>query len=153
MAIKVPFTSTIDRILIIPRLISSFIIFGIIIGIIITIIDFFQLEKINISEFLSVLLFIVLLITSGIVTSFIYTKTAGKFFFILSAFLYIRFKLKTKMSWNDSSSVAFLFVPNESGKWYPLKEVLKIEVNKRSAFILEFAKKVSESQYQKTIIK
>jgi hypothetical protein len=153
MAIKVPFTSTIDRILIIPRLLSSFLIFGLVTWGIISIIEFFQLEKLKISEFLSIVIFILLLLISGIITSFIYTKTAGKFFFILSAFIYIRYKLKTKMTWKDSSSVAFLFVPNDTGKWYQLNEVLRIEENNRVSFIIEFANKVLESQSQKTRVK
>ena len=151
MAVRVPYTSTIDRILIVPRLIASALIFGLVAWGIIAAFEFFHIpEKWNISGFLNIVLFLLLVLISGIISAFIYSKTVGKFLFSLSAFLYIRLKLKTKMSWRDSNSVAFLFIPNETGKWYPMLDALKIEQENRESYIKEFAKKVLETELQQS---
>lgn len=143
MAVRVHYTSTIDKILILPRLVVSGSIFGLILWGVISLIEYFDIpNRLKINEFLSVVFFLLMLLFCSIITASIYSKTAGRFFFILSAYLYLRFNLHTPMSWKDSGFVAFLFTPNETGKWYPMTDVLKLEKDLRQQYILKFAENV-----------
>jgi len=57
----------------------------------------------------------------------------------LSAWLYITFVLKVRVSYFEARSVAKLFVPNDTGKWWPMKEVSEVPEQFRRAYFLEAA--------------
>lgn len=81
-------------------------------------------------------------LTSAIIGSvlglYVYYKTAGPFLNNLSSFLYIRRDLKAKVTFNEAKLLSFLFVPNDSGKWYPLDHIptLPEDQRKQQLFIL-----------------
>ena len=57
----------------------------------------------------------------------------------LSAWLYITRVLKVRVTYSEARSVAKLFVPNETGKWWPMKEVSNVPKDLRRAYFLEAA--------------
>jgi len=143
MAIRVPYTTTIDRMLILPRFIIKAILLISILGGLSVLLEHFDIFKIlNLNTTISIILFILLLIGGIALSNYIFTKTAGELFYTLSFYLYVKYKLKTKLSWKDANFVAFLFTPNDSGKWYTMTEVLKMAEEKRAAYIKNFAEKI-----------
>ncbi len=91
---------------------------------------------------LNVISFITILIICTITTSLIYKSTIGKVLNILSAFLYVRIKLKTRISWKNANYVSFLFVPNSNNTWYPMLIVLTIPKDDREEYIIDFANSI-----------
>jgi hypothetical protein len=83
-----------------------------------------------------------LFLVSSILSIFIYEKLFAKLFFTLSAYLYIRFSLKTKITWKQTKMVDWLFVVNDRGVWYPMKEVKQLEEKERVNYILIFANRL-----------
>jgi hypothetical protein len=150
MAIRVHFTHSFDRILTIPRILISFILFFSVVGGFAFLLDTSDiLGKLKTGVTINFIVFMALLFVSYGLTRYIYSKTAGRFFDTLSSYLYIKYKLKTKMSWKEADFVSFLFSPNGTGQWYPMKEVLKVSEEKRVSHIKYFAEKIL-SEYQVT---
>lgn len=75
-------------------------------------------------------------ILTGIIFFYFYFKIAP----VISTYLYVRFSLSTKISYKDADSLVGLFLPNESGKWTPMKDVKKLPIEKRRDYLLELAK-------------
>lgn len=131
MAILIHYTNSIDRLINIPRILISFILLFSIAGGFAFLMDASDiLGKLKTSGTINIIIFMVLLFVSYGLTRYIYSKTAGIFFDTLSSYLYIKYKLKTKMSWKEAGFVSFLFSPNGSGNWYPMTEVLKLSEEK-----------------------
>lgn len=70
--------------------------------------------------------------------AFLHHFTTAKLLSIFSAWLYIRFTLKTPISFFEAAQVRALFVLNTSGKWYPCTEVLSLPQGQRVAYIMNF---------------
>lgn len=62
--------------------------------------------------------------------------TTGRWIHILSTWLYIRMTLQTPVSLKDASRVMWHFVPNATGKWHPMTELLLLPREQRRARLL-----------------
>lgn len=71
----------------------------------------------------------------------------------ISAYLYLRLILFTPVSLKEAKELAFLFVPNDTGTWYPLKEIRKLPRHQRKQFLHQFAFRVSLRAYMDTLDK
>jgi len=58
---------------------------------------------------------------------------------ILPSYLYIRFSLRTAVTWQEAEQLDFLFCGDAEGKWHPLKEVRRLSKADRRAALFEFA--------------
>lgn len=58
---------------------------------------------------------------------------------IASAYFYVRNDLDIKISYSEAKEVAFLFVPNRSGRWYPLEDLLNVPAADRKRALYDFA--------------
>ena len=63
----------------------------------------------------------------------------------LSAYLYVKFTLRTSISFSEAKGLAFLFEPNETGSWWPMKDVRKLPADERKARLLSLASQASTS--------
>ena len=142
MAIKFPYTHHIDWLLIVPRIVVwAALLISIILGAI-YLIDNIDFSKVGLGTNMNTVLDILAIIFGYLLSRYLYALTFGRIFSTLSTYLYLRIELKTKMSWKDADFVSFLFTPNETGKWYPMDNVLKLPEKDRPKAVLEFAKKV-----------
>ncbi len=71
--------------------------------------------------------------------------TAGRWIHTLSTWLYIRITLKTPVSFTDAEELMWLFVPNDTGKWYPLREVATVSRDQRHAALLARAEEIERA--------
>lgn len=61
----------------------------------------------------------------------------------LSAYLYAKTELGVDgLTWNEIKYITFLFVPNTSGKWYPMTHIKELPKSLRKRALLESAKKI-----------
>lgn len=143
MAIKVTYSSSIDRYISVLRVLTSLIYF---ILVLLGISTFLEASKISVylkfNGTVNLILFFILLIGSIMISNYLYQITAGKIYRILSSYLYVRIELKAKITWKDAEFVSFLFTPNETGKWYNMHNVLKLPKDQRVSYIVGFAEKV-----------
>ncbi|MBV5313565.1 MAG: hypothetical protein JZU47_09730 [Prolixibacteraceae bacterium] len=150
MGVRIPHTSSIDRFLNIPRLIVSFCYVATFVGGIVYIFDESNIiENLKLNKTVEGIIFIALMIGSYFLAVKFYSKTAGRFFNTLSAFLYVRDELKTKISWKEAGFVSFLFTHNGTGKWFPMYNVLKLPEKERVNFIIDYAKNYITVQNEK----
>lgn len=65
-------------------------------------------------------------------------------FDVISAYVYIRLKLSVRVSFSEARELCFLFVPNKTGNWYPMKEVQKLPDNMKREYLFYIASEVSD---------
>ena len=146
MAVKIHHTSSIDGIINVLRILVNFIYIVTIIGGLMVFVDYINLSEIlKLSENANMIGIIALFIGGMFLSTFLFRISAGKFFAVLSSFLYVRVELKTKIRWKDASFVSFLFTANSTGKWYPMHNVLELPKEQRVNYIIGFAIKVLEN--------
>lgn len=142
MSVKVSYTHIYDKIVTFffkfPTSIGLFLLFGFLI---IEIERLIRIDKSN--ESLNIAIGIGIFILAYFISSFVYSKIFANFYHYLSAYLYVRLSLRTKLSWKEVTEIAWMFVPNESGVWYPLKEVKKLDKIERKQFLIDFSDQVS----------
>lgn len=151
MAVRIPFTTGFDYCIIILRVITSFAWIFLVFGSLVEAVVFFNPPFPN-SKVLLAIICIAAFVGSLLLAQYLHSKTTGKFLFTLSAFLYIRITLKTKISWANCSKVGWLFTPNDTGKWYPLTEVKQMPPEMREIYILNFATKEAIATTQQTLV-
>lgn len=69
----------------------------------------------------------------------------GHLFNYLSSYLYIRLSLRTPITFSEAKYFAFLFVPNDTGSWWPMREIKNLPKESRRQYIFEFAERVHGS--------
>jgi hypothetical protein len=67
---------------------------------------------------------------------------ATRFFHPLSSFLYVRLSLRTPITWRDALYLAFLLSPNDTKRWYPMREVRQLPVGERREALLKEAARI-----------
>lgn len=68
----------------------------------------------------------------------------GSFLHTLATFCYLNITLRTRVSFVEARSVAFLFSGDSKGKWYPLDELTDLPKEKRRDYLFTFADRVSQ---------
>ena len=144
MAVPVPYTTGYDKVLSVLRILTGLCWMILCVGVVIFIAEEIGIKSITVgpkwlSTILSLLFFIVLPFALAI---YLHKITTAKLLFNLSAYLYVRHTLKTKISWKNVSKVSWLFTPNESGKWYPMKEVLQLPEGERENYLFRRANEI-----------
>ena len=150
MAIRVSYTHAYDRSLTILRFITGFMWFVIVAWALSATGKLLGILGIEISsledflpDWLNVILTIILLISFFTLAIYLHSITTNRWIGTLSAWLYIRYTLKTHVSFADATKVSWLFVPNETGKWYPMKELLQIPQERRRTDLLAKATEIA----------
>src|SRR5262249_40871885 len=69
----------------------------------------------------------------------------SQFFRTLSAYMYIRLDLDTKVSYREAEGLAFLFIPNETGVWWPMREVKSLPEKERKQYIYAYLTRIVRS--------
>ena len=69
----------------------------------------------------------------------------SQFFHTLSAYMYIRLDLDTKVSYREAKDLAFLFVPNETGVWWPMREVKSLPEKERKQYLYAYLTRIVRS--------
>lgn len=141
MAVKISYTHIYDKIVAflfkIPTSILLFFLCG---YLIIEIEELLRPDRSN--ETLNILIGISIFIMTFFFSSLIYTKIFSNFYHFLSAYLYVRLSLRTPLNWGEVKEIAWIFVPNELGVWYPMKGVKKLPKKERKQFIIEFVNQI-----------
>jgi hypothetical protein len=146
MAVKIHSTSTIDGIINVLRILVNFIYIITIVGGLMAFVDYINLSEIlRLGENANMIGIVALFIGGMFLSTYLYRISAGRFFAVLSSFLYVRVELKTKISWKDASFVSFLFTANSTGKWYPMHNIIGLPKEQRVNYIISFAIKVLEN--------
>ena len=65
----------------------------------------------------------------------------------LSAFLYVRLSLRTPIRFAEAKPIAWLFVPNETGKWYPMRFLRSLPREQRRAALFHAVAEIEGSPY------
>lgn len=129
-------TSRIDKAIAIFRYLTTFLLWAFItMGVFEQIEDQKLLSALEGNATLNVIAFITILLICSIATRLIYISTIGKVLNILSSFLYVRLRLKTRISWQNANYASFLFIPNRNNTWYPMLNVLTIPKEEREEYI------------------
>lgn len=148
MVVRVPYTHGYDRVLTILRIVTGLIWIGIVLLVLSAAGQIFEILHIDFSWFdslpgwLTGLLEIVFFLGALALAIYLQTITTNRWISILSAYLYIRIRLRTKISLRDADYLSWLFVPNETGSWYPMREVLQIPREIRRQYLLNKAAEI-----------
>jgi hypothetical protein len=70
----------------------------------------------------------------------------GKYYDIASTYVYIRYCLKTNVSYKEASELTFLFEPDESGVWYPMSDIEFLPEQERRRALFETAKSIKQME-------
>lgn len=96
----------------------------------------------SLSSWIKTLIEIVFFLCVFGVATFLHSITTSRWISIYSAYLYIRISLKTKISFRDANYLAWLFVPNETGRWYPMREIRQMPRELRRQYLLNKAAEI-----------
>jgi hypothetical protein len=134
MAIRIYTTTIWSKILIIPK-------FVLWIAVLMSVVSFSDW----ISSFLTLPIFLAIIIWIVIFIALLIFQISvlSPIFNTLSALLYIRINLKTKISWRQTKQIEWLFVPNETDKWWPMENIKDLPEDLRLPFLFKSAKKIS----------
>ena len=66
----------------------------------------------------------------------------GPVFDTLSALGYVRLVLGAKLTYREAAEVAWMFLPNDRGVWYPMKELKKLPAADRGPAVLRMNEKL-----------
>lgn len=75
---------------------------------------------------------------------FVHFLTLDQIYILLHTHLYINLSLRTKTTLKESWYFSFLFSPNDSGRWYPLKQIKQMEKDQRKAELFLAARQIYE---------
>jgi len=67
------------------------------------------------------------------------------YYLSISTFLYVRINLHTSINLYEARQLAFLFQAKSDGKWYPLRELASLPIEKRRPTLFKFAQDVREA--------
>ena len=70
-----------------------------------------------------------------LVGAWLHLKTTGILIDIMWAYLYVINILQTDMSLREAQAIRWLFIPTDTGKWYPCTEVLRLPKAQRKAYL------------------
>ena len=135
MAFLVPTTTVWSKLMIIPKVI----IWILVLFMFINLVDIVKIK----SEWFQWIIFAPLFFGS----IYIYNLTFSRWLNTLSVFLYIRINLGTKVNWNETLRLEWLFLPNPSGQWWPLDFIRNLPEGLKRKALFE-----SESKLRKKII-
>jgi len=149
VAIRVSYTHGYDRALTLLR----FIVFSIWVVIVLWAIsvqnEILKIFNVNFSwlellpDWLNVVITLTVFLGYFALAIYLHKITTNRWIGNLSAYLYIRKTLNTQISFRDAASIAWLFVPNETGKWYPMKEVLQVSPEFRKQYLFTRAAEIA----------
>ncbi len=80
-----------------------------------------------------------------IVSGFGWVFTVSQWTNAISAYQYIRGHLKTKVSFSEARKLSWLFVPNKTGKWWPMKEIRDLPTEIRRTVLFQTAESIRVS--------
>jgi hypothetical protein len=148
MAVRIPYTHGYDRVLTFLRLLAYLTWFIIVLSTLYALGGLLTAMGIDslldaLPGWLNVVFIIGLFLGCLMLTVYLHSITTNRWIGNLSAWLYIRGTLKTRLSFGDAAKISWLFVPNETGKWYPMKEVLRIPQESRRDYLLTRAREIA----------
>jgi DnaJ like chaperone protein len=73
---------------------------------------------------------------------FVHYLTLDQLYILLHTHLYINLSLRTKTNLKESWFFSLLFSPNETGRWYPLEQIKKIDKEKRKVELFLAARQI-----------
>lgn len=139
MAVKVPYTTPYDFVLIMAKFAS--------IGLWMSFFGFLikgsGLGDISFADnqFLKFSTIIVFLVVFVFVSVLAHSITTLPIINTISSYIYVRVNLKTDMSFSEVSKIKELFVPNGTGTWHPCTEVTELPPNQRAEYIRQVYRK------------